>query len=61
MWGVFRFKRGLGGQVARHIGAWDLPVRPGLFKIYTNILPRVLDFTRRRRAKGVKGEAKTAS
>ena len=28
MWGVYRFKEGLGAQVVRHIGAWDLPVLP---------------------------------
>jgi lipid II:glycine glycyltransferase (peptidoglycan interpeptide bridge formation enzyme) len=22
LWGVYRFKRGFGGQVVRHIGAW---------------------------------------
>ena len=27
LWGVYRFKEGLGGQVVRHIGAWDLPVQ----------------------------------
>ncbi|KAA3644950.1 MAG: peptidoglycan bridge formation glycyltransferase FemA/FemB family protein [Chloroflexi bacterium] len=48
MWGVFRFKRGLGGQVMRHIGAWDLPVRPWLYTIYTQALPRLLSLMRLR-------------
>ncbi|OQY89716.1 MAG: hypothetical protein B6D39_09210 [Anaerolineae bacterium UTCFX2] len=48
MWGVFRFKEGLGGQVVRHIGAWDLPLRPMLYRLYTHILPRLLDVMRRR-------------
>jgi lipid II:glycine glycyltransferase (peptidoglycan interpeptide bridge formation enzyme) len=26
LWGVYRFKRGFGGQVVRYTGAWDLPV-----------------------------------
>ena len=47
MWGVYRFKRGLGGQVARHIGAWDLPVKPWLYWLYTRALPRLLAIMRR--------------
>ena len=47
MWGVYRFKRGLGGGVARHIGAWDLPVRPWLHWLYTRALPRLLSLMRR--------------
>lgn len=48
MWGVFRFKEGLGGQVVRHIGAWDLPVNPLLYSLYAQALPRLLDVMRRR-------------
>jgi lipid II:glycine glycyltransferase (peptidoglycan interpeptide bridge formation enzyme) len=48
LWGVYRFKEGFGGQVARHIGAWDLPVRPVLYRFYSEILPRLLDLMRRR-------------
>lgn len=48
MWGVFRFKDGFGGEVVRHIGAWDMPVRPTLYRIYTRVLPRILDVMRRR-------------
>ncbi len=48
MWGVFRFKEGLGGQVVRHIGAWDLPLRPFLYRLYTRVLPRLLSVMRRR-------------
>jgi lipid II:glycine glycyltransferase (peptidoglycan interpeptide bridge formation enzyme) len=53
MWGVYRFKDGFGGQVVRFIGAWDYPVRPLLYKLYTQVLPRVLDVMRGR------GKAKT--
>jgi peptidoglycan pentaglycine glycine transferase (the first glycine) len=48
LWGVYRFKEGLGGKVVRHIGAWDLPVRPVYYWLYTRILPRVLELMRRR-------------
>jgi peptidoglycan pentaglycine glycine transferase (the first glycine) len=48
MWGVFRFKEGLGGQVERGLGAWDLPVQPLFYRLYTQLLPRILDIMRRR-------------
>ncbi len=48
MWGVFRFKEGLGGTVTRTAGAWDLPTRPFYYTLYTRILPRILDWMRRR-------------
>jgi lipid II:glycine glycyltransferase (peptidoglycan interpeptide bridge formation enzyme) len=48
MWGVFRFKRGLGGEVLRTIGAYDLPIRPTYYKLYTQVLPRALALMRRR-------------
>ena len=47
LWGVYRFKEGLGGQVVRTIGAWDLPVSPLLYRLYTRTLPRLLDVARR--------------
>jgi len=48
MWGVFRFKEGLGGQVVRTAGAWDLPVQKLLYYLYVQILPRWLDWLRQR-------------
>ena len=48
MWGVFRFKEGLGGRVMRTAGAWDFPARPWLYKLYTRTLPHILDWMRRR-------------
>lgn len=53
MWGVYRFKESLGGRVVRHIGAWDLPINPFLYSLYTQILPRLLNVMRKR------GRAKT--
>jgi peptidoglycan pentaglycine glycine transferase (the first glycine) len=46
MWGVFRFKEGLGGQVVRTIGAWDYPTGGLWYLVYTRIIPRVLDVMR---------------
>ncbi len=34
LWGVYRFKRGFGGQVVRSPGAWDRVYQPGLYRIY---------------------------
>jgi len=48
MWGVFRFKEGLGGQVVRTLGAWDYTPKPFWYKMYSEILPRVLDMMRSR-------------
>jgi peptidoglycan pentaglycine glycine transferase (the first glycine) len=48
MWGVYRFKQGLGGQVLRTLGAWDLPLRPMLYRAYTQVWPRLMDILRLR-------------
>jgi lipid II:glycine glycyltransferase (peptidoglycan interpeptide bridge formation enzyme) len=48
MWGVWRFKEGFGGQLVRHLGAWDYAPSPALYRLYTSVLPRVLDIMRRR-------------
>lgn len=46
--GVYRFKAGLGGRYVRMIGAWDFPLRPALYLIYTRVVPRVLELMRRK-------------
>ncbi len=46
MWGVFRFKEGLGGQVVRTLGAWDYAPNPLWYAMYTRVMPRVLDVMR---------------
>ena len=56
MWGVFRFKEGLGGQVVRTAGAWDYPSRPAAYMLYTRVLPRVLDIMRKRGRERTKQE-----
>jgi lipid II:glycine glycyltransferase (peptidoglycan interpeptide bridge formation enzyme) len=48
LWGVFRFKEGLGGYVLRTIGAWDFTPSPLLYRMYTEILPRIMDVMRAR-------------
>ncbi len=53
MWGVYRFKEGLGGKVVRTLGAWDFAPSPLWYKMYSEIIPRLLDVMRSR------GKAKT--
>jgi peptidoglycan pentaglycine glycine transferase (the first glycine) len=53
LWGVFRFKEGLGGTVSRTIGAWDFTPNKVLYKIYTQVLPHIMDMMR------LRGQART--
>jgi peptidoglycan pentaglycine glycine transferase (the first glycine) len=46
LWGVFRFKEGLGGYVFRTLGAWDYTPSPLLYRLYTNLLPRLMALSR---------------
>jgi lipid II:glycine glycyltransferase (peptidoglycan interpeptide bridge formation enzyme) len=48
MWGVYRFKEGLGGKVVRTLGAWDFAPSPLWYKLYSDVMPRVLDVMRSR-------------
>lgn len=48
MWGVYRFKEGLGGRVVRTLGAWDFAPSPLWYKMYSEVIPRVLDVMRAR-------------
>ena len=52
MWGVVRFKLGLGGHLARGLGAWDCAVNQAGYRLYTEIIPRYLDWLRDRRETG---------
>ena len=53
MWGVYRFKEGLGGKVVRTLGAWDYAPNRLWYSMYSEVIPRVLDVMRSR------GKAKT--
>jgi len=48
LWGVYRFKDGFGGRVVRTLGAWDYPVRPLVYRLYSQVLPRILGWMHRR-------------
>jgi lipid II:glycine glycyltransferase (peptidoglycan interpeptide bridge formation enzyme) len=48
LWGVYRFKEGLGGEVVRTLGAWDYPASAVWYQVYTRLVPRILDIMRAR-------------
>jgi peptidoglycan pentaglycine glycine transferase (the first glycine) len=48
MWGVYRFKEGLGGDVVRTLGAYDFAPSKLWYKLYAEVMPRLLDVMRSR-------------
>ena len=42
LWGVYRFKRGFGGELVRHAGAWDFAVSRFGYWLYTVMMPNLL-------------------
>ncbi len=54
MWGVYRFKEGLGGEVIRTLGAYDFAPTKLWYKLYAEVMPRVLDVMRSRGKKKTK-------
>jgi lipid II:glycine glycyltransferase (peptidoglycan interpeptide bridge formation enzyme) len=58
LWGVYRFKRGLGGQVLRPIHAWDFPIRPWIFRLYSQAWPRIMDVIRSRGRSSTREDAR---
>ncbi len=48
LWGVYRFKEGLGGRVVRTLGAWDVAPNKLWYKMYAEVMPRLLDVMRSR-------------
>ncbi len=46
LWGVYRFKEGLGGRVVRTLGAWDFAPNKLWYKMYAEVMPRLLDIMR---------------
>ena len=47
MWGVYRFKLGLGCQVVQRIGAYDFPLSKITYKIFSIVIPGFLSITRK--------------
>jgi len=48
LWGVFRFKEGLGGYAVSTLGAWDYVPNQFWYRMYSEIIPRVLSVMRAR-------------
>ena len=42
MWGVYQFKRGLGGEVVITPGAWDLPLNKTGYNLFIHALPKFI-------------------
>jgi peptidoglycan pentaglycine glycine transferase (the first glycine) len=38
LWGVYGFKRGFGGTIARSVGAWDRVYNPLLYAMYSTVV-----------------------
>jgi len=38
LWGVYRFKRGFGGQVVHYLGAYDYVYSPSLYWLYSKVV-----------------------
>ena len=48
MWGVYKFKEGLGAEFVPHVGAYDFVTSRAGYWLYTQAMPRVLNMMRRR-------------
>lgn len=56
MWGVYRFKEGLGGEVVRTLGAWDYSSHPTLYALYLHVIPMVMKELRKLGRKQTAGQ-----
>ena len=56
MFGVFRFKAGLGAEVLRTCGAWDYVVDPIGTMLYQRVIPQILNVLRRNRKQETRQE-----
>jgi peptidoglycan pentaglycine glycine transferase (the first glycine) len=57
MYGVYRFKEGLGAQLLCTNGAWDYPNNSFLYFTYHQVIPRVLNVMRFIRRRQIKQES----
>ena len=58
LYGVYRFKQGFGARFIQTPGAWDLPLKPTLYTLYTKTMPAVLSFMRAGGRARVRSEVK---
>lgn len=45
LWGVYRFKRGFGGELKRSLGPWDRVYKPRLYRLYLLYQSRLPHFS----------------
>ncbi|MCX5748822.1 MAG: peptidoglycan bridge formation glycyltransferase FemA/FemB family protein [Candidatus Saganbacteria bacterium] len=38
LWGVYRFKKGMGGRLVKYIGAYDLPFNRGFYQLFDKLI-----------------------
>lgn len=58
LWGVYRFKEGLGGETACTLGAWDYVPNSLWYGLYTRAMPRILQALRSWGRRSATGEKK---
>lgn len=56
MWGVYKFKEGLGGKVIQTLGAYDYPTSKFAYTMVQEALPRFQAIARRMRGKQIRDE-----
>lgn len=56
MWGVYKFKEGLGGKVIQTLGAYDYPTSKFTYTMIQEALPKFQKITRRIRGKQIRDE-----
>jgi peptidoglycan pentaglycine glycine transferase (the first glycine) len=49
LWGVYRFKQGLGCEAVQRLGAYDFAFKKFAYKIFNRIIPGLLSITRKYR------------
>ncbi len=48
LWGVYRFKLGMGANFVSHIGAYDYPPHPWLYRLYALARPHLITLAQQR-------------
>ena len=56
MWGVYKFKEGLGAKIIQTLGAYDYPTSKLTYTIIQEALPRIQKFTRKIRGMQISNE-----
>jgi peptidoglycan pentaglycine glycine transferase (the first glycine) len=59
MWGVYQFKKGLGGYEVNTPGAWDLPLNKPLYRLAVKAIPAFINRLKKRRATATDPSAAT--